>query len=233
MDELNIKEALAEVPKLVELNKTVIEENAKLSALVAKALQHQVQATIPPEQIVKLTNAIKGVVEMTPCATPDTSESAEIIAKGVLEQTKASVEEAVKEKIASIRIKLDHNHTYLAAWDMAKLAEKKTRSLLAVVCVLCGILFLGIVANSIRYYRSDMYWAGQYKEVLYSKYITEPEKEILMDDAYSMGALPKEFFSNPSYAKAKIRQNQSVIKARRKEARTNKGQYSTSIPIER
>ena len=51
--------------------------------------------------------------------------------------------------------------------------------------------------------------------------------------AYPISFLPKECLKTPSVVRQRIRRNEQIIRQRKKEARANKGHYTTKIPLER
>ena len=116
---------------------------------------------------------------------------------------------------------------------MAKLASDWAQKWLITLLILCCTLAAVIFGGVYWYFTSEHYWGKEYSKVYHSKYATDEEKELLLDHAYAVGVLPKEYYSNPDYVKSKIKQNQQVIKERRKQANSNKGKYSTKIPLER
>lgn len=61
-----------------------------------KALNERPKAEIPPEELEKMKTAI--------------------------DEIKADVETAIKDQIASTRLRLEHHHTHATTWQLAKMA---------------------------------------------------------------------------------------------------------------
>lgn len=226
-------EALSKVPELVETTKTIIEQNEKINTIYGKALEHRAQAVIPNEEVQKVVRSVAEGVQRTRCAAPDVSESSELIAQGVLKRTQGAFENAVHDVIKNTPITLEHHHTHVTAAGLMKMADEKTRNLLTLSCIAIGILLLWIGVAIYYYYRSGAYWGEQYLEILYSPYTTEEEADMLGKGCYYVSVLPQEYKTNPSFVKARIKQNKAVLTGRRKQAKANKGKFSTKIPLER
>ena len=231
----SILEALAKVPELVETTKTIIEQNERINTVYGKALEHRAQAEIPNEEVQKVVRYVTDGVQRTRCAAPDVSVSSDLIAQGVLNRTQGAVEDAVREVIKNTPITLEHHHTHMTAFGLTKMAEEKTRNILTLACVALGALLLWIGAALFVYYRSDTYWGEQYYEVVNSPYATEAERDMLWENIYPKSVLPKEFKTNPSFVKNKIRQNKKVLRQRRRKGKGKgkNGNYSTTVPLER
>ena len=229
----SILEALAKVPELVETTKTIIDQNEKINVIYGKALEHRAQAEIPDEEVRKVVRSVAEGVQRTRCAAPDVSESSELIAQGVLRRTQGAVEDTVREVIKNTPITLEHHHTHATALGLTKMAEENTRKMLYFAWIIIGGLLLWIGVVIFYYYHSDAYWGEQYLNVIYSPYATEAETDALGKSCYYVSVLPQEFKTNPSYIKTKIKQNQKVLAERRKQAKANKGKFSTKIPLER
>lgn len=231
--ENSVTEALAKVPELVETTKTIIEQNEKINAIYGKALEHRAQAEIPDEEVRKVVRSVAEGVQRTRCAAPDVSESSELIAQGVLKRVQGAVEDTVRDVIKNTPITLEHHHTHATAVGLTKMADEKTRNLLTLCCIAIGILLLWIGVAIYCYYHGDAYWGEQYLEVLYSPYATKAETSALGEGCYYVSVLPQEYKTNPSFVKARIKQNKAVLSERRKQAKVNQGKYSTKVPIER
>ncbi len=229
----SVIEALSKVPELVETTKSIIEQNEKTNAVFAKMLEHRAQAEIPNEEVQKIVRSVTDGVEQTRCAAPDVSDCSELIAQGVLKRTRGAVEDAVRETVQNTPIALEHHHTHATAMGLVQMAEEKTRNLLTLASIGLGILLLWICFAIAEYYRSDTYWGTQYLDVVCSEYTTESEKAMLWENHYTVSVLPKEYKSNPSYVKNKIKQNKMVLKQRRRKGRDKNGNFSTPVPLER
>lgn len=229
----SILEALAKVPELVETTKTIIDQNEKINVIYGKALEQRAQAEIPNEEVDKVVRSVIDGVQHTRCAPPDVTRSSALIAQGVLNRTQEAIEEAVRETIKNTPITLEHHHTHTTALGLVQFAEEKTKNLLTLGWILVGILLLWVGIAVFWYYRSDLYWGTQYYEVANSQYITEAESDMLWENIYAKSILPKEFKTNPSHVKAKIKQNKKVLKQRQRKGKDKNGKFSTPVPLER
>ena len=226
-------EALSKVSDLVETTKIIIDQNEKTNALFAKVLEHRAQAEIPHEEVEKVVRSVVDGVQHTRCAAPDVTKASELIAQAVLNRTQGAVEEAVRETVRNTPVTLEHQHTHVTALGLVKFAEKKTRNLLTLVSIGLGSLLLWIGIAIVWYYNTDTYWGEQYNEVACSNYATEEERNMLWEDIYAKSVLPKEYKTNPSHVKDKIRQNKKVLKQRRRKGKDKNGNFSTDVPLER
>lgn len=229
----SVIEAVSKLPDLVETTNIIINQNEKTNALFAKVLAHRAQAEIPHEEVEKVVRSVIDGVQHTRCAAPDVTKASELIAQAVLNRTQGAVEDAVRETVRNTPVTLEHHHTHVTAMGLVKFAEEKTRNLLTLVSIGLGALLLWIGIAIVWYYNTDTYWGEQYIDVAYSAYTTEAEKTMLWDNLYSVSVLPKEYKTNPSHVKAKIKQNKQVLKQRRRKGKDKNGNYSTTVPLER
>ena len=229
----SVIEALSKVSDLVETTKIIIDQNEKTNALFAKVLEHRAQAEIPHEEVEKVVRSVVDGVQHTRCAAPDVTKASELIAQAVLNRTQGAVEEAVRETVRNTPVTLEHQHTHVTALGLVKFAEEKTRNLLTLVSIGLGALLLWISIAIVWYYNTDTYWGEQYNEVACSNYATEEERNMLWEDIYAKSVIPKEYKTNPSHVKDKIRQNKKVLKQRRRKGKDKNGNFSTDVPLER
>lgn len=80
-------------------------------------------------------------------------------------------------------------------------------------------------------YNSDFYWGQKYCKVYASKYITTAEKDSIKLSAYPIAILPLGYTEDSESAKKQITYNLKIVKKREKEAKRNKGVYSTEKSI--
>ena len=59
------------------------------------------------------------------------------------------------------------------------------------------------------------------------------ETMLKVNMTYIVAALPDEYYKSPKAIRAKIRQNEKIIKQRKKEVKQNKGMYSPEPHIRR
>ena len=231
MDSNEISKSLGQVPELVQATNTLIKDNVRKDELIAKILQKRPQAEIPQTEIDKVTQA----VEQTPCALPDTREIAKAIAVPVMDEIRRSLANEIKQTVtntvSSIPVECIHKHTTLV--EMTQMAEKKLRRsvYVALGCCIFVLIFVGILA--LRHFNSTLYLGAEYREVIKSEFTTEAERQMLTSGTYSFSLVPKESWDNKKYIKQKIRRNKEILRQRQAEAKTNDGDYSTSVPLER
>lgn len=221
------------VKQFIEKVKSLIEKVDQRDVVYAKILQQKKEATLPESEVQKVTEAVKEAVQTTQCAMPDTEDIAGLVASSIVTRVANSVRDAVVDKVKTMPIQLEHHHTHTTSYSLAQYADVHVRKWIYILSAACVALVLVVAGLLCTYYSSDVYWAHEYTAIHNSEFTTPAEKELLWKEAYSVGALPKEYQSNPDYVKAKIRQNKQVIQYRRKEADDNEGIYSTRIPLER
>jgi len=229
----SIMAALADIPTLAENTNNLIETIGKRDENYAKALQQRVKATVPDDELQKISEAASEAVSKTTCAMPNTDALVAKIAMGVVDDVQHAVGSAIEQKIKAMPIQLEHHHTHVTAFSLVDKANEAAKTGLTILGLVCGILLLAIGWNAFTYYNSNLYWGQQYLNIATSKYITKEEKELLWKDVYAVSALPPEFDNNPDYVIVKMKQNNTVIEERKREAKDNKGKWTAKIPLER
>ena len=235
-DNNEVIKALGQVPELVEKTERVLEDSDKKFRILAEATQKRMQAEIPSSEIEKVYEAAAAAVSRTSCPMPDTSVLSRQIADEVrgelAKDIDTHVSDTVSSTIAKTKVKTETVHTFLPSWEIAKMAEEKTRKLNAILAAVCGTMFIWVIVGLFAYFNSEEYWGRQYWGIYSSKYITEAEKKAIHDNASTYSIVPKEFYSNKSLAKSKIRRNKEILSLREAEVKKNKGKFSTKTPIE-
>lgn len=231
-----IIKALGQVPELVEKTERVLEDSDKKFRILAEATQKRMQAEIPSSEIEKVSNAAANAVSRTSCPMPDTSILSKQIAGEVRNELAKDIDthvsDTVSSTIAKTKVTTETVHTFLAPWEIAKMAEEKTRTFNAVLATACGMMLILVIAGLFAFFNSEEYWGRQYWGIYSSKYITEAERKAIHDNASTYSIVPKEFYSNKNLAKSKIRRNKEIIRLREAQAKKNKGNYTPQIPIE-
>lgn len=234
-----IIKALGEIPSLVNSTKAIIESDEKLIRTVCEIARQKAIAHIPKEDIEAMVNEINvnciASVKQTQCAIPDTSIMATQITNKVKDAIKSDIESevklAVKDAIKDEPLKVLHEHTTLK--ELISYADKKlvdySKVLVFIAVAFMALFLYSIFENSM----SDSSWGARYRNVYASKYITQEEKDLLKENAYIVAALPDEYYKSPKAIRAKIRQNEKIIKQRKKEVKQNKGMYSPEPHIRR
>ena len=233
MDQNELIKSLAQVPELVKLNKTLIEENEKKFSMLAELAQRRMQAEIPQGEIEKHCRQIMN----TPCAMPDTFAISHEIARSVNAEIASSAgaeaAKAAKEAVEKIPVRVEHVHAHTTLWELRNAADEKLKAintaflfLLAFCLSILGVTLYGFLS-------SEEYIGAQYATIAFSKYTTEAEQKDLLHNAYNVSFLPSEFRDSPKTVKERIKHNRQIIKDREKQARANKGKWKSTIPVER
>ncbi len=237
MDNNDVSKSLSKIPELTEQFKTLMEENDKKAALIAQLLNKQVNAVIPNDEIQRLSKSVSDAISHTRCATPSIPEITEAIAYAIANKAADVIDktakESVKEVLKSVPLKVEHVHTHTTLWDLRKSADEKLKNINTVLLCFSIWASLAIGIGLACFFNSDFYLGQQYVELVGSGYLTEAEKKTLWNDVYVVSALPKEYSKVPDQVKYKLNMNKKILKMRMREAKANKGKYSTKIPIER
>ena len=233
MNENNeIYKSLGQVPELVKLAQTLIQNIEKLSKLVAELCKRQAKAYVPKEEHDKLAQTISH----TPCAAPDMSEVAGILSKAVMRDIRLDIHNeavsAVKEAVKDTPVKVEHTHLHTSMWDYAQRAEKKVRGAMVALGIWSVLATLIIVFGVWKYVNSEVFVGKQYEEIYRSPYATDEERKMLGDDLYYYGIVPEEFHKTPALVKAKIKRNKEIL-SQRKAEKASKGKFSAKVPLER
>ena len=219
--------------QFIEKVKSLIEKVDQRDVVYAKILQQKKEATLPESEVQKVTEAVKEAVQTTQCSMPDTESLTEELADGVLCKVTEAIMSAVEEKIKDTPVKLEHHHTHATTYDLARYADKGARNLVLFLAGLCTILTLWSVGSAFWYFQSESYWAKEYRDILFSDVTTETEMKQLREGTYTVGCLPREFSEDPGAVKVKIKQNKAIIEQRRRQAKKNKGRYSSQPALVR
>ncbi len=228
-----ILEALSQVPELVEATKTANKINQEQSKLLAEIAQRNVHAEIPGSEIEKITAEVEEKVKSTACSLPETNELAQQIADRVLNRVDDTIATSVEETVRSTPIKLEHLHIHTTTHALSQYADEASKKWLLILTIVCWLLSTIIIFGIYWYTNSEYYWAKEYTELYLSKYTTDAERNLLKENTYPVGILPKKFSQDAEFVKAKIKQNKAVLKERRRQAKANGGKYRTNTPLER
>ena len=205
----------------------------KLVKLTSQVLQQGIRAKMSPEDKQELVQELKEEISNTPCAAPDVSETGGLIADGVISKLGNTIEQTVRETIKDTRICIEQRHVHTTAWDLAKVAEEKTRVWLIILASLLVALSLFLAIGSYIFFHSDGYYGKEYLEVVWSDYTTEKEREALWEDIYVTGALPKYYSKSPEHFKQAMERNKAILRDRERRAKENNGRFSTVPALER
>lgn len=225
--------SLGQVPELVKTaqNQSVNIEN--LSKMVAELTKRQAKAYVPREEHDKLAQTISN----TPCAAPDMTEVAVDLSKAVMREIRQDIHDetvsAVKDAVNDTPVTVTTEHIYKPSWEMSKIANETLSRRFWIMFGITVLTTLFLVFGLFKYFNSDYYISCQYEDLCKSKYLTEEERKMLLGDTYYFGIIPREFHKSPDLVKAKMKRNKQILQQRETEARTNKGKFSTKVPLER
>ena len=233
MENNQILEALAQVPNLVEATKKVVECNATLMKQYSDLLAKRMEAEIPASEISKVTSAVAN----TRCAKPDLSDVAPAVASSVIRSLTSSMRETTSECIhkafEDTPVKVEHIHTHTSLGHLTKMAEGALRNWIVGLACACAILLCAGVFCGSKYLNSREHIGHMYKDLYFSKYITEEEKEMLWEDIGVVSVIPMEFNQNPALVKEKVKHNRKILMQREMEAKSKKGSFRTAPSLER
>jgi len=234
MNENNeLYKSLGQVPELVKLAQNLIQNIENLSKMVAELTKRQAKAYVPREEHDKLAQTISN----TPCAAPDMTEVAGKLSNAVMRTLVRDIHDeavnAVKEAVKDTPVKVEKNVHYTSSWEMSRIADKKLKRGFWIMFSITAIAVILIALGAYEYYNGQMHFGKQYEEVYRSPFTTDAEREMLGEDIYYYGFLPKEFRKSPGLVKAKIKRNKQILQQRKEEAKANKGKFSTKVPLER
>ena len=232
MDDKNkVYEALAKTPELVKNINLFIKEDEKKMAFIAKVAESKVEAEMSEKGKQEMIETVKKTIEETPCALPDVKELSSLIAYAATDELRKAIKKEVTEN--HVQVDCHHVHEHILASELEKMAGEKARIKINFLAYLCAFLVVALTCHLIWYFHSEGYWGRQFTEIVQSEYITPEEKNLLLEDAYSITVLPKGYEDNPGYVKEKIRQNKLVIKGREKQYDKNNGKFETNPAIVR
>lgn len=208
----NLNDSLRRIPELIETNENLNSIMKDFLSNATEMLSKHSEAIISEEELAKIRH--------TRCAMPDTSVLSRQIADEVRNELSKDIDthisDTVSSTIAKTKVKTETVHTFLAPWEIAKMAEEKTRTFNTVLATACGMMLILVIAGLFAFFNSEEYWGRQYWGIYSSKYITEAERNVIHDNASTYSIVPKEFYSNKSLAKSKIRRNKEILSLRGK-----------------
>ena len=232
-DNNEIYKSLGQIPELVKLVQNLIQSIETLTKMVADVCKRQVKAYVPREEHDKLAQTISH----TRCAAPNMAEVSGSLSNAVMQTISRSIYDetvnAVKEAVRETPVKVDHTHFHTTTWEYAQRAEKKVRRAMIVLSIWSILAALLIAIGAYEYFNSQVHFGKQYEEIYKSTYTTDEEREMLGEDIYYYGFVPKEYRKSPGLVKAKIKRNKQILRQRKDEAKANKGKFSTKVPLER
>ncbi len=216
MESKEFVDALVQVPELVEAAKTFKETSGHIISSVADAIQKRPQAEIPDSELQKIA--------ATPCAPPKMDSVVKDFAYKVVGVIEPIIKDKVNEALKGAAVTVQHTHSYCFERDLKDVADTRLRKRCLIFGLTTVVLALIIAIIAITHFNSEAYLGKQYYEVYSSPYLSEEERETLSRNCRTIAILPTEFDKNPKRVKEQIKKNRSILKERKKEAKsTSKG----------
>ena len=212
MESKEFVDALVQVPELVEAAKTFKETSGHIISSVADAIQKHPQAEIPDSELQKIA--------ATPCAPPKMDSVVKDFAYKVVGIIEPIIKDKVNEALKSAEVTVQHTHSYCFERDLKDVADSRLRKRCLIFGLTTVVLALIIAIIAITHFNSEAYLGKQYYEVYSSPYLSEEERETLSRNCRTIAILPTEFDKNPKRVKEQIKKNRSILKERKKEAKS-------------
>lgn len=227
MDESEILiEALGQIPALVDAAQAYKESNEKTISTLAPAVKQRPKAVIPPTEISKVTTA----VAQTQCALPDTDD----LIKKIAEEISPLLHEEIFRTICEHRIELhhEHKHTHYSLGNLWEIVEDKTKKWIFGLACAVFVLLVGHAFGIAYILESELFLGKKCYEIYSSEYVTKEEQEAMRKDLYMVSVYPEKYRERQKALRLRIRENKSILKARKKQAKHNKGKFSTTEKID-
>lgn len=232
----SIKSALTQIPELVQLTKSLLQNTDRKFAILADQAQKP-QAEVSEKSKEKLLEDVRNAIVATRCATPDMSDVAKAISELVVKNIRETIHEsscqAVKEAVKDTPVKVEHFHSHTSIYSMTQMAEKKLKRMVYTSLAACATLFVGLAVGLYCHLNSVEHLAREYADVYFSEYTTKEEAEMLSKNTFTIAFLPKELAKNARLTRTKLSRNKAILKEREKEAKAHDGKFSTKVPLER
>ncbi len=225
MENKDIVEALEKAPELVKAAETFKETSGHIISSFANAIKKRPQAEIPESELQKISQ--------TPCAPPDVDSFSKALVQKVAGDIGSTIKEKVDEALEGATVKVQHTHSYCIEKDLKEFADIRLWNRSIAFGLVSVVLVAIIVIIAIVHFNSEAYWGKQYLQVANSEYVTEDEWDLLWEDVYPKSLLPKEYMTNPSRVKSKIRENKKIIKQRQRKGKDKNGDFSSEVSLER
>lgn len=212
MESKEFVDALVQVPELVEAAKTFKETSGHIISSVADAIQKRPQAEIPDSELQKIA--------ATPCAPPKMDSVVKDFAYKVVGVIEPIIKDKVNEALKGAAVTVQHTHSYCFERDLKDVADTRLMKRCLIFGLTTVVLALILVIIAIAHFNSEAYLGKQYYEVYSSPYLSEEERETLSRNCRTIAILPTEFDKNPKRVKEQIKKNRSILKERKKEAKS-------------
>lgn len=229
MDNKALLDALAQIPDLIKAAETYKATSERIISTLAEAVKKRPQAVIPEEELEKTKKAI----QETRCAQPDITlisrELARRISEDVSDAIKPALRTAAAEALRAESVNVEHSH--VIERNLWSIVDEKMKKKVRILWIIIIVLFGAIGISAISFFNSETHWGQEFYELYSSKYITADEKAALERSVGYTGVLPLGYYEDPVAARAQLKRNKDILKMREKEAKKNKGKFSTDEPI--
>lgn len=230
MDNKALLDALAQIPDLIKAAETYKATSERIISTLAEAVKKRPQAVIPEEELEKTKKAI----QETRCAQPDITlisrELAWRISEDVSDAIKPALRTAAAEALRAESVNVEHSH--VIERNLWSIVDEKMKKKVRILWIIIIVLFGAIGISAISFFNSETHWGQEFYELYSSKYITADEKAALERSVGYTGVLPLGYYEDPVAARAQLKRNKDILKMREKEAKKNKGKFSTDEPIQ-
>lgn len=230
MDNKALLDALEQIPNLINAAQTYKATSDRIITTLAEAVKKRPQAILPAEELEK----IKEVIKTTPCAKPDINLISRELARRIYDDVAAAVKPAVRnaaiEALKAESVTVEHSH--VIERNLRSIVEEKMKKKVRILWIIIIVLFGAIGISAISFFNSETHWGQEFYELYSSKYITADEKAALERSVGYTGVLPLGYYEDPVAARAQLKRNKDILKMREKEAKKNKGKFSTDEPIQ-
>lgn len=212
MESKELVDALVQVPELVEAAKAFKETSGHIISSVADAIQKRPQAEIPDSELQKIA--------ATPCAPPKMDSVVKDFAYKVVGIIEPIIKNKVNEALKCAAVTVQHTHSYCFERDLKDVADTRLMKRCLIFGLTTVVLAIILAIIVIAHFNSEAYLGKQYYEVYSSPYLSEEERETLSRNCRTIAILPTEFDKNPKRVKEQIKKNRSILKERKKEAKS-------------
>ena len=230
MDNKALLDALEQIPNLINAAQTYKATSDRIITTLAEAVKKRPQAILPAEELEK----IKEVIKTTPCAKPDINLISRELARRIYDDVAAAIKPAVRnaaiEALKAESVTVEHSH--VIERNLRSIVEEKMKKKVRILWIIIIVLFGAIGISAISFFNSETHWGQEFYELYSSKYITADEKAALERSVGYTGVLPLGYYEDPVAARAQLKRNKDILKMREKEAKKNKGKFSTDEPIQ-
>ena len=230
MDNKALLDALEQIPNLINAAQTYKATSDRIITTLAEAVKKRPQAILPAEELEK----IKKAIQETRCAQPDITlisrELARRISEDVSDAIKPALRTAAAEALRAESVNVEHSH--VIERNLWSIVDEKMKKKVRILWIIIIVLFGAIGISAISFFNSETHWGQEFYELYSSKYITADEKAALERSVGYTGVLPLGYYEDPVAARAQLKRNKDILKMREKEAKKNKGKFSTDEPIQ-